>query len=40
MTVIEREVGIYLVELSVSIRERFGLIAPGRASMRGFPRLR
>ena len=33
---IERQVGSHLVELSVSIGEPFGSIAPGKASMRGF----
>ena len=37
---IERQVGSHLVELSVSIGEPFGSIAPGKASMRGFPCLR
>lgn len=40
MTAIEREAGSHLEELSVSIRELRGSIAPGRASMRGFQRLR
>lgn len=41
ITAIERTVGAHLEELSVSIRElRGGEIAPGRASMRGFQRLR
>ncbi|KAF6241719.1 hypothetical protein HO173_000430 [Letharia columbiana] len=37
---IERQVGSHLVELSVSIGKPFGSIAPGKASMRGFPCLR
>ena len=40
MAAIEREVGSHLEELSVSIRELRGSIAPGKASMRGFQRLR
>ena len=39
VTAIEREVGSHLVELSVSIRELRGSLAPGKASMRGFQRL-
>lgn len=37
---IERQVGSHLVQLSLSIREPFGSIAPGKASMRRFPCLR
>jgi len=37
---IERQVGTHLVELSISMREPFGSIAPGTVSMRGFPCLR
>ncbi|KAL8703950.1 MAG: hypothetical protein Q9201_002873 [Fulgogasparrea decipioides] len=37
---IEREVGSHIEELSVTIRELRGSIAPGTASMRGFQRLR
>lgn len=37
---IECEAGSHLVELSISIREPFGSIAPGKASISGFPRLR
>ena len=37
---IERQVGGHLVELSVSVREPFGSIAPGKVSMRGFACLR
>jgi len=40
VTAIEREVGSHLVELSISIRELRGSINPGKASMRGFHRLR
>ena len=40
VTAIEREAGSHLEELSVSIRELRGSIAPGRVSMRGFQRLR
>ncbi|MCJ1271614.1 hypothetical protein MMC22_011516, partial [Lobaria immixta] len=40
VTAIEREAGNHLVELSVTIREIRGSIAPGKASMRGFQRLR
>ncbi len=40
VTAIEREVGSHLMELSVSIRELRGSINPGKASMRGFQRLR
>ena len=39
VTAIEREAGSHLVKLSVSIHELRGLIAPGKASMRGFQRL-
>lgn len=39
VTAIEREAGSHLVELSVSIRELRGSLAPGKASMRGFQRL-
>jgi len=39
VTAIERAVGPHLEELSVSIRELRGEIAPGKASMRGFRRL-
>lgn len=37
---VERQVGSHLVELSVSIREPFGSIAPGKVTMRGFACLR
>ena len=37
---IERQIGSHLVELSVSIREPFGSIAPGKVSMCGFACLR
>lgn len=37
---IERQVGSHLEELSVSTGNPFGSIAPGKASMRGFPCLR
>lgn len=37
---VERKVGSHLEELSVLIRELCGSIAPGKASMRGFQRLR
>ena len=37
---IERQVGSHLVELSVSVGKLYGSIAPGKASMRGFPCLR
>lgn len=37
---IERQVGSHLVELSVSTGKLYGSIAPGKASMRGFPCLR
>ncbi|KAI2626604.1 F-box domain protein [Hypoxylon sp. NC1633] len=37
---IEREVGSHLEELSISVSESQGSILPGKASMRGFPRLR
>ncbi|KAL8727286.1 MAG: hypothetical protein Q9181_005770 [Wetmoreana brouardii] len=40
ITAIEREVGSHLEELSVSIRELRGSIAPGRVSRRGFQMLR
>lgn len=40
VTAIECELGRHLVELSISIREPFGSIAPGKASMRDFARLR
>jgi hypothetical protein len=40
VTAIEREAGNHLEELSVSIRELRGSIPPGKASMRGFQRLR
>jgi len=40
VTAIEREAGSYLEELSISIRELRGSITPGKASMRGFQRLR
>ncbi len=40
VTAIEREAGSHLVELSVSIRNLHGSIPPGKASMRGFQRLR
>lgn len=40
VTAIEREAWSHLVELSVSIRELRGSIAPGKASMHGFQRLR
>ncbi len=40
MEAIERQVGSHLVELSVSIREPFGSLAPGKVSMRGFACLR
>ena len=39
VTAIEREAGSHLVELSVSICELRGSIAPGKASMRNFQRL-
>jgi len=39
VTAIEREVGSHLVELSVSICELRGSIAPGKASIRDFQRL-
>lgn len=37
---IKRQVGSHLVELSISIGEPFGSIAPGKVSMGGFPCLR
>ena len=37
---IEGQVGSHLLELSISIREPFGSIAPGKATMRGFACLR
>lgn len=40
VTAIERTAGAHLEELSVSIRELRGEIAPGKPSMRGFRRLR
>ncbi|KAI4150264.1 MAG: hypothetical protein L6R39_002316 [Caloplaca ligustica] len=40
ITAIERKVGSHLEELSISIRELHGSIAPGKSSMRGFHRLR
>lgn len=40
VTAIEREAGSHLEELSISIRELRGSILPGKASMRGFQRLR
>lgn len=40
VTAIEREAGSHLEELSVSIRELRGSIAPGTVSTRGFQRLR
>lgn len=40
ITAIGRKVGSHLEELSVFIRELRGSIAPGKASMRGFQRLR
>ena len=40
ITAIEREVGSHLEEFSVSIRELRGSLPPGKASMRGFQRLR
>lgn len=40
ITAIERKVGSHLEELSISIRELRGSIAPGKVSMRGFQRLR
>lgn len=40
ITAIEREVGSHLEEFSVSIRELRGSLSPGKASMRGFQRLR
>ena len=40
VTAIEREVGSHIGELSVSMRELRGSIAPGRVSMSGFQRLR
>lgn len=39
ITAIEREVGSHLAELSISIPELRGSIAPGKASMRGFQQL-
>ncbi|TGJ86906.1 hypothetical protein E0Z10_g1919 [Xylaria hypoxylon] len=39
VTAIEREVGSHLEQLSISIRELRGSIAPGKASMCGFQRL-
>lgn len=40
VTAIEREAGSHIEELSISIPELRGSIAPGRASLRGFQRLR
>ena len=40
ISAIKRQVGSHLVELSISIREPFGSIAPGKVSMRDFPCLR
>ena len=37
---IERQVGSHLMELSISIRDPFGSIAPGKVTMRGFACLR
>ncbi|OTA64294.1 F-box domain protein [Hypoxylon sp. EC38] len=40
VTAIEREAGNHLEQLRISIKELEGSITPGRASMRGFKRLR